>query len=122
MFHVKHKLKRVKQWNVRIANTDGYECYPFNGPNSHEKIKWTVIKHQANNKIMALIFEIDSQLLIDIKLDPDKGDILRQNIKGVYPGYHMNKVHWNTIAVNRTSLTKDEMHELIKESAKLTLK
>ena len=41
---------------------------------------------------MALIFEIDGQLLIDIKLDPDQGDILRQSETGVYPGYHMNKV------------------------------
>ena len=67
---------------------------------------------------MALIFEIDGQLLIDIKLDPDKGDILRQS----ETGFHMNKVHWNTVAVNLTSLTADELLGLIKESAKLTAK
>ena len=115
-------MERQELINLVLANTDGYECYPFNGPNSHEKIKWTVIKHQSNNKIMALIFEIDSQLLIDIKLDPDKGDILRQSVPGVYPGYHMNKVHWNTIAVNLTSLPNNEILRLIKESAKLTAK
>ena len=71
---------------------------------------------------MALIFEIDGQLLIDIKLDPDQGDILRKSETGVYPGYHMNKVHWNTVAVNLTSLTADELLGLIKESAKLTAK
>ena len=115
-------MKRQELIDLVLANTDGYECYPFNGPNRHEKIKWTVIKHQSNNKIMALIFEIDGQLLIDIKLDPDQGDILRQSVTGVYPGYHMNKVHWNTIAVNRTSLTNDEILGHIKESAKLTAK
>lgn len=34
----------------------------------------------------------------------------------------MNKVHWNTVAVNLTSLTADELLGLIKESAKLTAK
>ena len=115
-------MERQELIDLVLANTDGYECYPFNGPNSHEKIKWTVIKHRSNHKIMALIFEIDGQLLIDIKLDPDQGDILRQSETGIYPGYHMNKVHWNTIAVNLTSLPNDEILELIKESAKLTLK
>ena len=115
-------MERQELIDLVLANTDDYECYPFNGPNSHEKIKWTVIKHQSNYKVMALIFEIDDQLLIDIKLDPDQGDILRQSETGVYPGYYMNKVHWNTIAVNRTSLTNDEILGLIKESAKLTLK
>lgn len=76
-----------------LANTNGYECYPFNGPNNYEKIKWTAIKHQSNSKIMTLIFETDGQLLTDIKLDSDKEDILRQSVPGVYPGYHMNKVH-----------------------------
>lgn len=115
-------MKRQELIDLVLANTDGYEYYPFNGPNSHEKIKWTVIEHRSNHKMMALIFEINSQLLIDLKLDPDQGDILRQSETGVYPGYHMNKIYWNTVAVNRTSLTNDEILELIKESAKLTLK
>lgn len=115
-------MKRQELIELVLTHTDGYECYPFNGPHSHEKIKWTVIKHQQNNKIMALIFEIDGHLLIDLKLDPDQGDLLRQSVKGVYPGYHMNKVHWNTVAVNLTSLTSNEILEFVKESAALTSK
>lgn len=113
-------MKRQELIELVLENTDGYECYPFNGPKSHEKIKWTVIKHQSNNKILALIFELQDQLLIDVKLDPDKGDILRQSVKGIYPGYHMNKVHWNTIAVNMTSLSQSEVIDLVRESAALT--
>lgn len=58
-----------------------------------------MIKHQSNNKIIALIFEINELLMMDVKFDPDKEDILRQNMEVVDPGYHINNVHWNTVAV-----------------------
>ena len=33
-----------------------HEMYPFNKINSHETIIWTVMKHNASNKITAMIF------------------------------------------------------------------
>lgn len=30
-------MERQELIDLVLANTDGYECYPFNGPNSHEK-------------------------------------------------------------------------------------
>lgn len=43
-------MKRQALIDLVLVNTDGYECYPFIGPNSHGKIKWIVIKHQKTIK------------------------------------------------------------------------
>jgi len=34
---------------------------------------------------------------INLKCDPDQALALRDIFKGITPGYHMNKKHWNTI-------------------------
>ena len=37
---------------------------------------------------------------INLKCDPELALELREKFDGVTPGYHMNKTHWNTIALN----------------------
>ncbi len=98
--------------------TNSYEDYPFNN-NNREKILWTALRQKTNKKIICLIFEKDNELLIDLKLHPEHGEEARQ-ITGVFPGYHMNKTHWNTIKVNSTALTSDGLINMIKESDALT--
>lgn len=70
-------------------------------------------------KIIALIFEKNDELLMDLKLSPEHGEEARQ-IAGVFPGYHMNKTHWNTINVNNTELTYDGLIQMVNESNDLT--
>lgn len=38
---------------------------------------------------------------VNLKCNPDKAQELRAQFQGIQPGYHMSKVHWNTIALNR---------------------
>lgn len=47
---------------------------------------------------------------LNLKCDPDRAQELRAQYEAVKPGYHMSKIHWNTIAVN-----KDVPDSLIKE-------
>lgn len=103
-----------------VDHTDGYECFPFNKPTRHEKIIWHVVKHQSNDKIIAMVFEKDDELLIDLKLTIEHGQQMRL-IRGVEPGFHMNKEHWNTVYVNATDLTVNELINMVKESAELTI-
>ncbi|MBM7616606.1 putative DNA-binding protein (MmcQ/YjbR family) [Weissella uvarum] len=110
-------LKNLVQ--LVIDNTDGYESFPFNKDNSHEKIVWHVIKHESNNKIIALVFEKDDELLIDLKLTIEHGQQMRL-LRGVGAGYHMNKEHWNTVHVNDTDVSESELINMIKESSDLT--
>ena len=47
---------------------------------------------------------------VNLKCNPDKAQELRAQYDGIQPGYHMSKVHWNTIAVN-----KDVSDKLVKQ-------
>jgi predicted DNA-binding protein (MmcQ/YjbR family) len=37
---------------------------------------------------------------LNLKSDPDYGAELRAEYDDIQPGYHMSKIHWNTIKVN----------------------
>ncbi len=42
------------------------------------------------------------QLSFNVKCDPDYAVELRQQYEySIFPGYHMNKKHWNTVFANR---------------------
>ena len=47
---------------------------------------------------------------VNLKCNPDKAQELRAQFEGIQPGYHMSKLHWNTVQVNR-----DVADRLIKE-------
>ncbi len=47
---------------------------------------------------------------VNLKCNPDKAQELRAQYDSIQPGYHMSKVHWNTIAVN-----KDVSDKLVKQ-------
>lgn len=113
-------MTREELINLVLKQTTSFEDYPFNN-NIREKILWTTIRQKSNKKIIALIFEKDNELLIDLKLTPEHGEEARQ-IRGVFPGYHMNKTHWNTVSINNTDLTPEGLIQMIKESDTLTQK
>ena len=112
------KMKKQELINLVLKITNSDEDYPFNN-NNREKILWTTIRQKSNKKIIALIFEKDNELLIDLNLSPKHGEEARQ-IAGVFPGYHMNKTHWNTINVNNTNLTYAGLIQMINKSNDLT--
>jgi predicted DNA-binding protein (MmcQ/YjbR family) len=51
---------------------------------------------KKNGKIFALV-NLDGDLSINLKCIPALAIELRERYSSVIPGYHMNKVHWNTI-------------------------
>lgn len=54
-------------------------------------------------KVMGKMFAlagIGSFDSINLKCDPEKAIELREQYDAVSPGYHMNKNHWNTIAMD----------------------
>jgi predicted DNA-binding protein (MmcQ/YjbR family) len=58
---------------------------------------------------------------VNLKCDPERAQELRAEYDAIQPGFHMSKVHWNTIAVNQdvpTALLK----ELIDHSYDLVFK
>jgi predicted DNA-binding protein (MmcQ/YjbR family) len=50
-------------------------------------------------KIFALV-NLDGELSINLKCDPEYAIELREKYPAVKPGYHMNKTHWNTVNID----------------------
>jgi predicted DNA-binding protein (MmcQ/YjbR family) len=50
---------------------------------------------------MFCICDIELFESINLKCNPEKAIILREQFAGINRGYHMNKKHWNTIDVNK---------------------
>ena len=69
------------------------ETYPF-GP------EVTVFK--VRGKMFALLAPPANPVTISLKCDPIRAIVLRQDHSEVTPGYHLNKVHWNTIDLTGT--------------------
>lgn len=55
---------------------------------------------------------------VNLKADPDYSGELRAEYDAIKPGYHMNKVHWNTVGINQDASDK-LVRELIDHSYQL---
>lgn len=75
-------------------------------------------------KVMGKVFllvGLDSDpLQFNVKCNPEKAIVLREQYDFVIPGYHMNKKHWNTVIVGSASNTK-LLHEWINDSYDLVV-
>ena len=58
---------------------------------------------------------------INLKCDPERALELRAEYESIQPGYHMSKVHWNTITVNG-DVSLSMLKELIDHSYDLVFK
>jgi predicted DNA-binding protein (MmcQ/YjbR family) len=58
---------------------------------------------------------------VNLKCDPERSEELRTEFDDIKPGYHMSKVHWNTIAVNK-GVSDALVKELIGHSYELVFK
>ena len=92
---------------------DVYEDYPF------DDFNWTAIRHRANQKIFALIFERENHIWINVKAQPMWADFWRRTFSAVVPAYHMNKEHWISIILDG-SMKDVDIRRLIEESFALT--
>jgi len=90
-----------------------YEDYPFD--DITDPGKWTVLRHGANKKSFALIYERNGKLCVNLKCDPLEADFLRQAFKGVTLGYHMNHEHWNTVTIG-SDVPEEELKRQIGNS------
>lgn len=58
---------------------------------------------------------------VNLKCDPERAEELRAEFNAIKPGYHMSKVHWNTVAFN-DDVSDKFMCELIDHSYDLVFK
>lgn len=90
-----------------LSLPEAVETMPF-GPN-HLVMK-------VNNKIFLLLDLESMPIHFNVKCQPEKALELRENFpESVFPGWHMNKKHWNTIFVN-SHLSQHLIKEFITNS------
>ena len=73
----------------------------------------------------ALVFKVGGKMFLltnlqkpdsfNAKCDPERAIALREEFEEIVPGYHMSKVHWNTVSMTGR-LTLMQLQELIDHS------
>jgi predicted DNA-binding protein (MmcQ/YjbR family) len=58
---------------------------------------------------------------LNLKCEPEKAEELRAEYQAINPGYHMSKIHWNTIDFN-SDVDDKMMRELVGHSYDLVFK
>lgn len=98
--------------NYCISKKAVTESFPFDNE---------TLVFKVAGKIFALL-NLNGDLSINLKCDPEKAIELREQYTNVIPGYHMNKIHWNTVMVDDNINDKnlfqwiDESYHLIVNS------
>ncbi|WP_207535923.1 MmcQ/YjbR family DNA-binding protein [Desertivirga arenae] len=64
---------------------------------------------------MFLLIDLANPVAFNAKCNPEKAVQLREEYDEVTPGYHMNKVHWNTVNM-QGRLSFQQLKELIDHS------
>ncbi len=58
---------------------------------------------KVGGKMFALINTHEERRSINLKYPKDDIEAVRSSLRGVEPGYHMNKRHWNTLYLDSIS-------------------
>ncbi|SRR6266498_524030 len=77
--------------------------------------------YKVNGKIFLLMSLDEESLSFNVKCDPEIAIELREHYSCVFPGYHMNKKHWNTVVVDG-SVSAKQLREWIDHSYDLIVK
>jgi predicted DNA-binding protein (MmcQ/YjbR family) len=100
-------LEQLREYT--LSKPDAEETQPF-GPDN--------LVYKVNGK-MFLLTSFDSfPLQFNVKCDPELALELREQYAAVIPGYHMNKIHWNTVIIDG-SISNKELQKMIDHSYEL---
>jgi predicted DNA-binding protein (MmcQ/YjbR family) len=90
---------------VCIAKKGVTEGFPFDD---------TTLVLKVGGKMFALL-NLGKNPSVNLKCDPERAVDLREHYEEILPGYHMNKLHWNTLMLEGR-LTDQLLVELIDHS------
>jgi predicted DNA-binding protein (MmcQ/YjbR family) len=75
---------------------------------------------KVGGKIFALTRLADDPLSVSVKCEPELASQLRLDYPAIRPGYHLNKRHWNTMALDGT-LDDGMVRDLVEDSYDLVV-
>lgn len=102
-------------------NIEAYRNYCLALPGVTEGFPFgkETIVFKVMNKMFALT-NIDEFEFINLKCDPERAIILRDQYESISPGWHMNKQHWNSVKPSG-DVDDELLKELITHSYELVV-
>ncbi len=94
-----------------LSKPESYKDFPF-GPD--------VAVFKVKNKMYATLGVNENIANMNLKCDPYRAAALRDVYDAVIPGYHMNKLHWNTVILD-ASIAPNEIKKMIDHSYALVV-
>ena len=76
--------------------------------------------YKVRGKMFALMGEKLGDSGVNLKCNPIEAGNLRSAFEGITPGYHMNKMHWNTVDYN-SDVPDDLIALMVKNSYELVV-
>jgi predicted DNA-binding protein (MmcQ/YjbR family) len=104
---------------LTYADVDRY-CLSLPGAELTYPFDFETPVFKVGGKIFALYGATNDPPRVNLKCDPDDAAALRAEYPAIQPGYHMNKKHWNTVALDG-SLPDALVRELIDHSYALVV-
>jgi len=108
----------AKYFFMNIEELRNY-CLLKKGTTEEFPFDQVTLVFKVMGKIYALT-NLEGDLSINLKCDPKKAIALREQNPCVQPGYHMSKVHWNTVHIDG-SMKPDFLKEMIDHSYELVV-
>lgn len=99
-----------------LSFPDTYQDAPFHDEN------WQLVRYKGNKKAFLWTYEKDGTINLNVKVTPEKAFFWRDIYTAVVPGYHQNKMHWNTIILDGSIPDRDvklmiaESYDLVADS------
>lgn len=101
---------------------DFYEyCLSKKGVSEHFRFDEDTLVFKVGGKVFALSSLTkweNGKAAVNLKCNPERAIELREEYEGVQPGFHMSKVHWNTVTIN-SDVPEKLLCELITHSYEL---
>ncbi len=87
------------------------------GVEKDHKVEWNWDRYMIRGKLFCALCRDDDNIpvYITLKLEPARGDALRQLYPDIIPGYYMNKVHWNSVKADG-EVPEDLLRQLLDEA------
>jgi len=96
------------------------ETFPFGDGVSVFKVKHKMFATLAIGKMGKSDNEAEDICWMNLKSDPQEAIVLRDIFPSVIPGYHMSKVHWNTVKLDG-SVPHGEIERMMDNSFNLVV-
>lgn len=104
-------MNQAELWTRLLALPGASEEFPFGDEVSVFKV---------GGKIFAICPADSQPMRLSLKCEPEPAVALRAAHPCIAPGYHLNKRHWNTVALDG-SLPEQLLAELIEDSYALVV-